>query len=249
MMGSSGTPDPGLLMRPLPHLSLLAVAVVGAGLLVGSPISAQAAAPDGNTQPSDITLLHLSATGTMRETPDLLVALLVAESSSGNPSTAQQRVNRLMQNAGIEATKLPSIHWRLDGYGVDRSGDRTPVWTARQTLRLEGADAGTLLDLISRLQASGLVINELSWTLSPQHLAAARAQASDQALKALRTRAEAAAGSLGLRVGTIRDVTLGEGEPIRPMMRMMAATMSAPQATQDAQDVNEDASATIELHR
>lgn len=246
MMGSHGAPGPGVFVRSRPR----AATVVGACLmLAGGPALAQALPPDGRTAQSDITLLHLSATGTVRETPDLLVAQLVAESTSGNPSTAQQRVNRLMQDAGAAAAKLPSVHWRLDGYGVDRGGDRTPVWTARQTLRLEGADAGMLLELVSRLQAAGLVIGELSWTLSPQHLAAARAQASDQALKALRTRAEAAAGSLGLRVGTIRDVTLGEGEPIRPMMRLMAATMSTPQATQDAQDVNEDASATIELRR
>lgn len=240
-------------MRRLTHLrypALLAINIVGGCLLLaGNPAPGRAAPTDGDTPLANVTLLHLSATGTMRETPDLLVALLTGESSSGNPSTAQQRVNRLMQDAGAEAAKLPSVHWQLDGYGVDRSSDRSPVWTARQTLRLEGADAGTLLDLVSRLQAGGLVIGELSWTLSPQHLAAARVLASDQALKALRSRAEAAAGSLGLRVGTIRDVTLDGSEPIRPMMRMMAATMAAPQATQDAQDVREDASATIELHR
>ena len=223
-------------MRPvqssLGMLGLCVLSVIGAA-------SGEAAAPD-------VTVLRLSVTGTVQETPDLLVALLVAQSDAAGPAAAQRQVNARMQAAGRLADAVPSVRWRLDGYGVDRTGDRPPAWTARQTLRLDGTDAGALLDLAGRLQAMGLAIGELSWTLSPPHLAAAQARAADQALRALRIKAAAAAGSLGLKVGLLRDVTLGNGAaPIHPMMRAMAAP---PQATQDAQEISADASAEIELH-
>ncbi len=215
--------------------------LLGIGLLsVCGAASGRAAAPE-------TTVLHLSATGTVQEAPDLLVAELVAQSDNASPAAAQRQVNDRMATASRLAAAVTSVRWRLAGYGVDRTGDRPPVWTARQTLRLEGGEAGALLDLAGRLQATGLAISDLSWTLSPPRLAEAQARATDQALTALRRKAQAAAGSLGLKVGLLRDVTLGSGRgPARPMMRMMAT--AAPQATQDAQQVDADASAEIELH-
>lgn len=200
---------------------------------------------------ADVTLLHLSATGTVREIPDLLVAQLTAESSSTSPASAQKQVNQRMAGAAREAGQVRPVTWRLQGYTVDSNGEKPLLWTARQALLLESADAGALLELVGRLQGSGLTIGDLSWTLSPEHLAAAQAQASDQSLRKLRQQAEAAAGSLGLKVGRIREVTVGTTEPMRPMRRMvgmMATAMAAPQATRDAQDVDEQASGDFELH-
>lgn len=220
---------------------------VGPALLLAIGVACGGAAGPAMAASLDTTLLHLSATGTVQEAPDLLVAQLVANSDAASPAAAQRQVNTRMAAATRLAAGTGTVRWQLGGYGVDRGGDKQQIWTARQTLRLEGPDAGILLDLVGRLQAAGLAVDTLSWILSPQHLAAARARASDQALKALRARADAAAASLGLKVGLIRDVTLGGGSgPIRPVLRMMAS--AAPQATPDAQEVVEEASAEIELH-
>lgn len=229
----------GARARPVMHIAALLAAVL-----------ALAAAP-GRATAADVTLLHLSATGTVREVPDLLVAQLLAESSAAGPASAQQQVNRRMAAAAHEAGLVQAVTWRLEGYTVDSNEQKPLLWTARQTLRLEAADAGALLELTGRLQDAGLAIEVLSWTLSPEHLAAAQARASDQALRALRRQAEAAATSLGLRVGSIREVTLGSRERVRPMQRMMgmmATAEQAPRATQDAQDIDEEASADFELH-
>ena len=195
------------------------------------------------------TLLHLSATGTVQETPDLLIAQLDAEASSASPVVAQRQVNGLIAAATAQAAKVVGIAAHLDGYSVEHTGDKQTLWTARQSLRLQGNDATALLELVGRLQQSGLVIGDLAWTLSPGRMQAASRRAADLALRTLQADAAAAAGSLGLKVGTLRDVSLtDQGGGPQPMFRMRAAAMAAPQATQDAQDVSREASAEIELH-
>lgn len=216
-----------------------------AGLAAVSPaaIGAEAPVPPGST------LLHLTATGTVQETPDLLVAQLGAEASSASPVAAQRQVNGLIAAATAQAAKVAGVAQHLDGYSVQHSGDKQQLWTASQSLRLQASDATALLELVGRLQQSGLVIGELAWTLSPGRMQEASRRAADLALRALKDDAAAAAGSLGLKVGTIRDVSLtSQGGGPRPMFRMRAAAMAAPEATQDAQDVSREASAEIELH-
>lgn len=206
-------------------------------------IAAEAPVPPG------ATLLHLSATGTVQETPDLLVAQLAAEANSASPVAAQRQVNGLIAAAMSQAAKVAGVATHLDGYSVQQSGDKQVRWTARQSLRLQAGDATALLDLVGRLQQSGLVISDLAWTLSPARMQEASRRAADLALRALQADAAAAAGSLGLKVGTVRDVSLTEqGGGPRPMFRMRMAAMAAPEATQDAQDVSREASAEIELH-
>ncbi|NPD65339.1 SIMPL domain-containing protein [Lichenicola cladoniae] len=209
--------------------------------------SAQAAPPEASLPPG-ATLLHLSATGTVQEAPDLLVAQLAAEATSADPVVAQKQVNRLIAAATAMAAKMEGVVPHLADYSVEHSGEKQQLWTARQMLRLQATDGTALLELVGRLQGSGLVIGDLAWTLSPARMEEAERLAADKALKTLQANAAAAARSLGLKVGTIRDVSLsgGGGEP-RPMMRMKAMVMSAPEATQDAQGVSREASAEIEL--
>lgn len=216
--------------------SLLLVGIGGSGAL------AQTMVAPGST------LLHLSATGTAQAMPDLLVAELVASVRSADAAQAQRQLNRTMADAATRAGRTSGVAWRLQGYGVDRGDEDHPGWTARQTLRLQAPDAGALLALVAQLQASGLIVEGLSWTLSPAPLQEAKVRASDQALTLLQADAAAAARTLGLKVGTIRDVSLNSEEGgVRPMMRMMSASVPTPRTTQDSQDVSCEASAEIEL--
>lgn len=208
-----------------------------------------AAGPAQGAEPG-VTLLHLSGTGTVREIPDLLVAELSGEADGADPAVAQRQLDQRMREATRLAAGAQGVAWQVAGYAVDRTmpdqkGAR-PVWTARQTLHLEAVDADTLLGLVGRLQAGGLTVASLEWTLSPGHLADAQEKASDAALRAVKSRASSAAAVLGLKVGTIRDVTLGEIDRPRPMMRMMSA-IAEPQATRAAAEISETASAEVAL--
>lgn len=242
-------------MNNLPgHIATLCrpLSIVGAmlacGLAATGLVPAAQAAPPEAPLPPGATLLHLSATGTVQETPDLLVAQLAAEATSADPVAAQKQVNRLIAAATSLTAKVTGVVPHLAGYSVEHSGEKQQLWTARQTLRLQAMDATALLELVGRLQGSGLVIGDLAWTLSPARMEEAERLATDKALKALQANSVAAARSLGLKVGTIRDVSLSDNSNgPRPMMRMKAMAMASPEATQDAQDVSRDASAEIEL--
>jgi uncharacterized protein len=199
--------------------------------------------------PPNATLLRLDAVGHAAVSPDLLVATLGVEQTAHDPATAQATVNKRVADAMHDAAAVPGVSARLQDYSVQPGGPKNQDWTAHQTLVLQGKDDRSLLDLVGRLQGHGLMLNDLSWTLSPAAREAADARASDAALRALRTRADAAARSLGLKVSGLREVQLsGEGGPVRPrpMMRMMAGAVP-PQATQDDQDVTQDASAVVTL--
>lgn len=234
------------LRRPSLHAGALLACGLGTTLIAPAVHAAPSQAP----LPSGATLLHLSATGTVQEAPDLLVAQLAAEATSADPVAAQKQVNRLIAAATSLAAKVDGVVPHLAGYSVEHSGEKQQLWTARQTLRLQATNATALLDLVGRLQGSGLVIGDLAWTLSPARMEEADRLATDKALKTLQENAAAAARSLGLKVGTFRDVSLsdnGNGNGPRPMMRMKAMAMASPEATQDAQDVSREASAEIEL--
>ena len=212
------------------------------------PLATQAA----RAADSAVTLLHLGATGTVRAAPDLLVADLGGQAESADPATAQRQLDQRMQAATRIAAATAGVRWQVVGYAVDRTDPdpRSVRWTAAQTLHLEAADPQTLLPLVGRLQAAGLAVTSLAWTLSPEHLADAQLRASEQALRSLRSRADSAAATLGLKVGSIRDVTLGGDDRPRPMpmMRTMALP-AAPQATRTETEVTQEASAEIALVR
>jgi len=226
----------------------VAAALLACGLGAAGLVRVARAAPPEAPLPPGATLLHLSATGTVQEAPDLLVAQLAAEATSADPVAAQKQVNRLIAAATSLTAKVDGVVPHLAGYSVEHSGEKQQLWTARQTLGLQATNATALLELVGRLQGSGLVIGDLAWTLSPARMEEAERLATDKALKTLQANAAAAARSLGLKVGTIRDVTLSDsGNGPRPMMRMKAMAMASPEATQDAQDVSREASAEIEL--
>ncbi len=218
-----------------------AIALAAAGIAPGQSRAAELG----------VTLLHLSATGTVQETPDLLVATLVGTASASDPATSQRQLDQRMAEATRIAGAATGIAWKVASYAVDRTEpdpkSTRSVWTASQTLHLQSADSHALLSLVGTLQGKGLTVAALDWTLSPSHLADAQTRASDLALKVLRARAASAAATLGLRVAGIRDVTLGGDDRPRPMPLMKAMLAAAPQATRADAEVSQDVSAEIAL--
>jgi len=184
------------------------------------PIAAHAQGAEGGLAPlpADATLLHLSATGSVSATPDRLQADLLARAASSDPAAAQDAVNAAIARATRNAAAVAGVTARAGGYGVERDdpeGGRTRPsssrWSAHETLHLEAADAGALLGLAGRLQADGLLLEALAWTLSPARAADAQARATSAALAALRRDADTAARALGLHVVRMREVRLDAG--------------------------------------
>ena len=109
-----------------------------------------------------------------------------------------------------------------------------PLWHGRQTLHLEAQDQAALLKLAGVLQADGLVLNDLTATVSPGAARAVEDKLTDEALHRVRERAAKVAAAMGLRVARVRTLTIGSVEapplPIRAFGVAMAARAAAPVA-------------------
>jgi uncharacterized protein YggE len=203
-------------------------------------------APQGTS-----TIVHLSATGSVRTPPDELVADLVAQATAPSAAAAQRRVNTLIDAGMKTARGVAGLNARAIDYSVGPVDEKHTSWSAQQTLELRGADGPSLLDIAGTLQASGFVMGSLDWQLSPALGRQAHDEATTAALKELMARVKSAASTLGLQVDHVQQVTLdGPGyqpRPPFPVRAMAARAMPAPQATAALEEVTAEVSADYVL--
>ena len=132
------------------------------------------------------TMLRLAETATLLVHPDEPSASLRAEAASPTAAEAQGRVNAAIAGAIARAKAAAGVTVATGGYNVwhvaPTPQDRSDHWQAAQTLELKGRDAALLLPLVGDLQHAGLAVGRLSWGLSPDVLARARAEATRQAI-------------------------------------------------------------------
>ncbi len=102
--------------------------------------------------------------------------------------------------------------WRFGPTSQDRAGR----WQASQTVSLHSGDGAALLKLVGELQQMGLAVNQLAWQLAPETARKARHEATADALRALRGRADEAAGLLGLQFNSFKEVRLENPPPAHP---------------------------------
>ena len=228
----------------MPRLGLLLPAVTALALALMAPAGAARAN----------TILRLTETATVAAKPDQIVAQLQASATAATSAEAQQKLNTIMAAAVARAQAVPGLSVRTDAYYVWRmdvtsSGAAGGKWQASQSLMLTAADGPPLLALVDALQQSGLTTNQLSWRLSPEATKTARRQATEIAVKALRTRADEAAQWLGLRFVSFQEVRLDDARPTpMPMYRrgVQPAAMAASPAPPVAEADNVNVSASVE---
>ena len=134
-------------------------------------------------QPAELTtMLHLSASATVKVAPDQLVAYLDGVTTAATPADAQHMINAMMAQANATAAGVPSVTASFRDYSVGYADEKKTRWTTAQTLELRSAEADTLLELIGRLQGAGLVLDGLEWRVSPPRADQARRSASETAL-------------------------------------------------------------------
>ncbi|HUC17681.1 MAG TPA: SIMPL domain-containing protein [Acetobacteraceae bacterium] len=178
------------------------------------------------------TILHVSATASVKAMPDELDAELAAEAGAHGPAAAQNAVNAMI-GKGLATTRAVSAVTTSTGtYSVWYVTDPHPEWRAQQSLVLSARDGPALLSLIGQLQAQGLAVTSLGWRLADETLKAASDRAQAIALAMLKGRAEAAAKVLGLHFTGFREVWLTPRVPPLPIqpMALMAGRVSAPNA-------------------
>ncbi len=199
------------------------------------------------------TMLSISATESVEVEQDLLVASLRYEVENKNAKALQDDINALMAKALAAANKIDSVKASTQQYNVYQYipprprdlprdawkgwEDKNSRWKGQQGLQLKGKNADDLLELLGDLQEMGLMMNSLSYMLSPEKSSEVRDNLMESALIKLQARAERAAAALGKSSAELRKVTVQSSNAYMPMqhgrmemMSMDAVSMSAPVA-------------------
>ncbi|MGG5812059.1 SIMPL domain-containing protein [Falsiroseomonas sp. CW058] len=172
------------------------------------------------------TVLHIADSADVARTPDEVVATLRAEARAGTAAAAQEAVNRAIAAAVARAQGVAGLRVSTTGYWTARA-DEGRSWQASQGLVLRGGDGAAVLELVGALQAQGLAVGGLQWTLGRETARTAREEASRLALDALQRRAEAVAGQLGLMLVGLREVRIDAPDHPAPRPAPMAAMARA----------------------
>lgn len=177
------------------------------------------------------TILHLSVPGEVEVQPDEIVATLRAEADGATAAAAQATVNTMMGAALARAHATAGITATTENYFVSQNGPTRPngprVWHAAQSVQLTGHDGSAMLNLVGTLQQAGLALDGLVWRISPTRAETARAEATDRAIKALRSRAAHDAGLLDLRLISFDRVAIEDIRPGPRPVQFRAAVMNA----------------------
>ena len=244
----------------------LPVILMSALICTTSFMPAALADDDGLALPPEgHVLLNLSATETKTLAQDLLMASLRIEAEADTPVKVQSEINNAVQKAMDMAKKENTVKASTGGYYVYKNDpnpdpriqqnatkEKKPVtWRGSQTINLESKDAARLLDLVGKMQGMSFVMNNLSYTLSPELAESVRDDLMVAALGKLKNKASIAAKTLGKSGYEFTDVSLEGASAIQPMYKAMAmrsemamdAAMPAPTAEPGETDVSMTVSA------
>jgi predicted secreted protein len=199
--------------------------------------------------------VHLSGTATGEVANDTLVALLYAQREGQQAAALADEVNAaiawaLEQAAGSDGIKAQTLDYQTQPVYQNQ---RLSGWRVRQSLRLEGRDAGRLASLVGTLQAR-LAVQSIGYQVSPARQREAEEALIVEAIAAFRGRAELVREQLGAAGYRLVELQVDGGGPV-PMPRTAMATMemrgaAAPPALEPGtRDLSVSVSGTIELER
>ena len=246
------------LCTPARHGAAIALSVLCAAPLLLAASRAQAQTPPPVPPGPAQTKLTLRAEGHVQTLPDELTATFRVESREKSPASAQQTVNERVGKAMEQAAKVEGVTTAALEYTVSeqhQEKSNTSFWVAQQTVTLKAHDSKTLLPLVGQLQAQGLILEQLEWSVSDERRAALTLQAETEAVKDLQKQASILAQTLGQKVTRFERVDVSAQPLPRPMpVMLMAARMGAdaaqapvPSSTGEAQTIRASASATVLL--
>jgi predicted secreted protein len=190
----------------------------------------------------DGTVLHVAATERTQVTQDLLIASLRIEHDGTDAKAVQAHINSLMDKALAKAKGVGTVKTSTGGYHVYHYQDTPPQprngqmtegttqrWRGTQSIELQSTDSAALLTLAGALQDMGLVMSNLSYSLSPEAADVAKDSLMEKALDKVQARANRAAKALGRKETKLLEVTIDAVDsaiPPYPMMRSMAMESS-----------------------
>lgn len=220
-----------------------------AALLLTAPSFSFAQTP--TTPLPEITKLHLSVDGIAQAEPDEITAVFRAEAQNKSATTAQQSVNTQINNALKVASTVNGVKSAASHYSVFQSQPNkvSSFWIAQQILTLTANNTKNLLPLVGTLQARGLILEKLEWSLSEPKRQATLLEAEKNALANLTQQTDVIATSLKRHVTLFETLNFLESSSLRPMPVMFARSAMAvsPMRTQETQSIRVRCDATAIL--
>jgi len=178
----------------------------------------------------ELPIVTLTASATMQVDNDRMAILLSAESENVQASVAANEVNAKMGNALAVAKTMASVSARTLAYTTSQVFEkgRMARWRVTQLLRAETADFAAGATLATRLQADGLLLASLAFSISPEARTSAVARLQHQALLEWQARAKEAAASMGYGSFTPGrlSVNVNDASP-QPVARFATQAMAA----------------------
>ena len=224
------------------------------GLLVMALLGALPARAAQEVTPKDQVTFRVEAT---REVPnDWLGATLGVEEESSDAAGLAARVNQKMAAALALAKGDERLVVSSGAYQTQPVYDKTRIarWRASQDLVIETADVDALSKMAGKLQAEGLLLRGVSFSVAPETRKRVEDELVVEGLAVFRERAGLIARGLGRRGWNLINLTLGEsGMPVpyeraAPMaMESFSSKAAAPAFESGRSTLRVEVNATIEL--
>jgi predicted secreted protein len=228
---------------------MIRVILLGAALLAGAPAFAQK-----HDAPKDQVSFRVEAA---REVPnDWVSATLGVEEESTDLPGLAARVNQRMAAALALAKSDTKLTVASGAYQTQPVYDKTRIarWRASQDLSIETAEVAALADMAGKLQAQGLLLRGVVFSVAPDTKKRVDDELTVEALSVFRERAGLIARGLGRRGWNLVSLALGDASmpPPVPIYRQRmametAAADVAPSFESGRSTVRVEVNATIEL--
>jgi predicted secreted protein len=186
-------------------------------VLLAIPASAQ----KGFQPPRDQVSFRVEAT---REVPnDWVMATLGVDEEGNDVAALAVQVNRRMGEALALAKEAEEIDVSSGAYQTypvyDRDRAKIARWRAQQDLVIEGPSVDGLTGLVGRLQAQGLVLRGIAFSVAPETRERLEEELIVEALSAFRQRAGLVARGIGRRGWNLMNLSIGQQSPPGPFLQ------------------------------
>jgi predicted secreted protein len=198
--------------------------------------------------------VQLGAEASMQVDNDTLTAELYAQREGSDLAQLADAVNRKITEAVKRVKQVEGVSLQTQGYQTYPvyQQQRLSGWRVRQSIRLESRDAAELSRLLSELQ-SGLALESLQYSVSPEQRLAAEEQLISRAIDAFQQRAALVTKQLGRSDYRLVEMQINSSGDAAPPMRLRAGTMAMeskvapPSLEAGSQTLQVNVNGTIEL--
>jgi len=159
-------------------------------------------------------VLNLSATEQLSVDQDTLNVYMQYSAQGRNTTALQNEVNEAMREVLTILETTNNIEYSTQQYHVynmQGRNNQNPNWRAQQSIQMSSMNAEALLVVTARLQALGMTVSSMDYSLSSEKYEEVSDSLMNAALQKLQARANEAASTLNKSTAALVEVSLNGG--------------------------------------